>query len=81
MFVLTEYEIWKPLQVLMRSDKIMLYPFLGHALIISLFVSIVGPFGGFFASGFKRAFKVGVIRKFFTHPMFCFMSQDFGLFG
>jgi len=25
---------------------------------LSLFASLIGPFGGFFASGFKRALKV-----------------------
>ncbi|XP_052181526.1 phosphatidate cytidylyltransferase 1-like [Diospyros lotus] len=29
-----------------------------HALWLGLFASIIAPFGGFFASGFKRAFKV-----------------------
>ncbi|GAV65201.1 CTP_transf_1 domain-containing protein [Cephalotus follicularis] len=29
-----------------------------HALCLGLFASIIAPFGGFFASGFKRAFKV-----------------------
>ncbi|VDP16405.1 unnamed protein product [Schistosoma margrebowiei] len=29
-----------------------------HCLIISIYTSVVGPFGGFFASGFKRAFKI-----------------------
>eukprot|EP00924_Labyrinthula_sp_SR-Ha-C_P014076 maker-scaffold_56-snap-gene-1.77-mRNA-1 protein AED:0.02 eAED:0.02 QI:423/1/1/1/1/1/2/87/398 len=29
-----------------------------HALYLSLFASLVAPFGGFFASGFKRAFKI-----------------------
>ena len=28
-----------------------LYPFMIHALFMSLFASIIGPFGGFFASG------------------------------
>uniref|UniRef100_A0A0A9E3R0 Phosphatidate cytidylyltransferase n=1 Tax=Arundo donax TaxID=35708 RepID=A0A0A9E3R0_ARUDO len=28
-----------------------------HALALGLFASIIAPFGGFFASGFKRAFK------------------------
>ncbi|XP_022236658.1 phosphatidate cytidylyltransferase, photoreceptor-specific-like [Limulus polyphemus] len=37
---------------------ITLYPFVLHSLALSLFSSIIGPFGGFFASGFKRAFKV-----------------------
>lgn len=29
-----------------------------HALCLGLFASIIAPFGGFFASGFKRAFKI-----------------------
>jgi phosphatidate cytidylyltransferase len=29
-----------------------------HAMIISLFASLIAPFGGFFASGFKRAIKI-----------------------
>ncbi|CAG9825205.1 unnamed protein product [Phaedon cochleariae] len=35
-----------------------LYPFMLHSLSLSLFSSVIGPFGGFFASGFKRAFKI-----------------------
>lgn len=38
--------------------SIKLFPFLLHSLVISLFASIIAPFGGFCASGFKRAFKV-----------------------
>nr|CAG4638393.1 EOG090X04NQ [Cyclestheria hislopi] len=37
---------------------ITMYPFLLHSLAMSLFSSFIGPFGGFFASGFKRAFKI-----------------------
>uniref|UniRef100_A0A915EA32 Phosphatidate cytidylyltransferase n=1 Tax=Ditylenchus dipsaci TaxID=166011 RepID=A0A915EA32_9BILA len=33
-------------------------PFLGHSIVLALFASLIGPFGGFFASGFKRAFKI-----------------------
>lgn len=33
-----------------------------HAFWMSLFSSIIGPFGGFFASGFKRAFKIKVVN-------------------
>ncbi|CAD5182980.1 unnamed protein product [Musa acuminata subsp. malaccensis] len=29
-----------------------------HALALGLFASIIAPFGGFFASGLKRAFKI-----------------------
>uniref|UniRef100_A0A175YNM3 Phosphatidate cytidylyltransferase n=1 Tax=Daucus carota subsp. sativus TaxID=79200 RepID=A0A175YNM3_DAUCS len=40
---------WKEIQVL---------PVQWHALWLGLFASIIAPFGGFFASGFKRAFKI-----------------------
>ncbi|PON34036.1 Phosphatidate cytidylyltransferase, eukaryota [Parasponia andersonii] len=40
---------WKEFSVL---------PVQWHALLFGLFASIIAPFGGFFASGFKRAFKV-----------------------
>lgn len=35
-------------------------PFVLHSLSLSIFSSVIGPFGGFFASGFKRAFKIKV---------------------
>ena len=35
-----------------------MYPFQIHALALAVFASTIGPFGGFFASGFKRAFKI-----------------------
>lgn len=31
-----------------------------HAMVFGLFASLVAPFGGFFASGFKRAFNIKV---------------------
>ena len=33
------------------------YPFLFHGFLVSLFSSLIGPFGGFLASGLKRACK------------------------
>lgn len=39
-------------------DKFNMYPFMIHSLFLSTFSSVIGPFGGFFASGFKRAFKI-----------------------
>lgn len=33
-------------------------PLQAHALVLGVFASLVAPFGGFFASGFKRAFKI-----------------------
>ncbi|XP_059096980.1 phosphatidate cytidylyltransferase, photoreceptor-specific-like isoform X1 [Tigriopus californicus] len=35
-----------------------IYPFYLHAFFMAIFASVIGPFGGFFASGFKRAFKI-----------------------
>ena len=33
-------------------------PFQFHIAAMAVFASIIAPFGGFFASGFKRAFKI-----------------------
>ena len=33
-------------------------PIQWHGLALSLFASLLAPFGGFFASGFKRAFQI-----------------------
>uniref|UniRef100_A0A8R7NXF7 Phosphatidate cytidylyltransferase n=2 Tax=Triticum urartu TaxID=4572 RepID=A0A8R7NXF7_TRIUA len=38
--------------------EVFLMPEQWHALAFGLFASIIAPFGGFFASGFKRAFKI-----------------------
>ncbi|KAK8953099.1 Phosphatidate cytidylyltransferase [Platanthera guangdongensis] len=38
--------------------EISIMPVQWHALALGLFASIIAPFGGFFASGFKRAFKL-----------------------
>ena len=47
--------IWR---IFAGKDTMTIIPFLLHSLSMSLFSSIIGPFGGFFASGFKRAFKI-----------------------
>lgn len=47
---------WFPLQFPVQEVSIL--PVQIHALVIGLFASIIAPFGGFFASGFKRAFKI-----------------------
>ncbi|KRX44733.1 Phosphatidate cytidylyltransferase 1 [Trichinella murrelli] len=44
--------------LLPRSINFRAYPFMFHSLTMALFASLIGPFGGFFASGFKRAFKI-----------------------
>ncbi|KAJ7946372.1 Phosphatidate cytidylyltransferase [Quillaja saponaria] len=38
--------------------EVSILPVEWHALCLGLFASIIAPFGGFFASGFKRAFKI-----------------------
>uniref|UniRef100_A0A0N5BJG3 Phosphatidate cytidylyltransferase n=1 Tax=Strongyloides papillosus TaxID=174720 RepID=A0A0N5BJG3_STREA len=57
-----QFEISHPFNIIFTFFKIKTvftyYPFILHSLVISLFASIIGPFGGFFASGFKRAFKI-----------------------
>jgi len=45
-------------RLLINKETLAIYPFFLHAFWMSLFASIIGPFGGFFASGFKRAFKI-----------------------
>lgn len=49
------FSIPKTLQI---ETSVTTYPFLLHTLYLSLFSSIIAPFGGIFASGFKRTFKV-----------------------
>ncbi|KAK4798716.1 hypothetical protein SAY86_031042 [Trapa natans] len=46
---LPEWFPWKEMSIL---------PVQWHALCFGLFASIIAPFGGFFASGFKRAFNI-----------------------
>ncbi|PKA64780.1 Phosphatidate cytidylyltransferase [Apostasia shenzhenica] len=47
---------WVPQWYPWKEASIM--PVQWHALAFGLFASIIAPFGGFFASGFKRAFKL-----------------------
>lgn len=42
------------------QKTVRMYPFQIHSIALSTFASLIGPFGGFFASGFKRAFKIKV---------------------
>jgi phosphatidate cytidylyltransferase len=62
LFRLQEYNLPATLSTWRRlfgmKETITAYPFLIHAFFMSMFASIIGPFGGFFASGFKRAFKI-----------------------
>ncbi|KAG6911135.1 hypothetical protein DXG01_003875 [Tephrocybe rancida] len=63
-FVWNEWEIWKPVAVFLSTlfgrtvSTISYAPYQYHLLLLSFFASLVAPFGGFFASGFKRAFNI-----------------------
>ncbi|KAF5386248.1 hypothetical protein D9615_002239 [Tricholomella constricta] len=63
-FVWKDWEIWNPVAVFLstlfgRTIKTIPYaPYQYHLLLLSFFASLVAPFGGFFASGFKRAFNI-----------------------
>lgn len=54
----------EPSQIFQRTTynfllfQIETFPFVWHSFWLALFGSVVAPFGGFFASGFKRAFKI-----------------------
>lgn len=54
----TDYKLPDFLTAFGLADSISVYPFMLHSLSLSVFSSVIGPFGGFFASGFKRAFKI-----------------------
>lgn len=57
-FKLHDYMVPPYLQALLGWTTVRLYPFQIHSIALSTFGSLIGPFGGFFASGFKRAFKI-----------------------
>jgi phosphatidate cytidylyltransferase len=62
-FIPVEYEIPGQLNrflslFLINWDRVYIAPLQWHALAMALFASLIAPFGGFFASGFKRAFKI-----------------------
>ncbi|CAH3168644.1 unnamed protein product [Porites lobata] len=63
LYRLTAFNIPAPVKYLLgfgglSQDDVWLYPMQFHSIALSLFCSLIAPFGGFFASGFKRAFKV-----------------------
>ena len=61
-FLLTEYSLPPSVARIVGlfgfPESFLMYPFVFHSIALSLFSSVIGPFGGFFASGFKRAFKI-----------------------
>ncbi|KAI9534220.1 Phosphatidate cytidylyltransferase 2 [Dissostichus eleginoides] len=64
LFQLQDYTLPSVLESFTGWTTVRLYPFQIHSIALSSFASIMGPFGGFFASGFKRAFKIKCIQHF-----------------
>ncbi|KAL0181938.1 hypothetical protein M9458_021313, partial [Cirrhinus mrigala] len=58
LFQLQDYTLPSVLQSITGWTTVTLYPFQIHSFALSCFASIMGPFSGFFASGFKRAFRM-----------------------
>lgn len=46
------------LQPILNRDVVRMRKFQVHSIVIAFFASLIAPFGGFFASGLKRAFKI-----------------------
>ncbi|XP_076455134.1 phosphatidate cytidylyltransferase, photoreceptor-specific-like [Babylonia areolata] len=61
-FTLTQYHLPETIRAICSlvglPGVVWMYPFVLHSVSMSIFASLIGPFGGFFASGFKRAFKI-----------------------
>jgi len=55
-FVPAPYALPRPLATLVGVEQLTLLPVQLHALVLGVFASVVAPFGGFFASGIKRAY-------------------------
>ncbi|XP_061787181.2 phosphatidate cytidylyltransferase 1 isoform X1 [Nerophis lumbriciformis] len=54
LFIMQDYT----LPDILPWKRVSMFPFQIHSIFLSSFASLIGPFGGFFASGFKRAFKI-----------------------
>lgn len=61
-FIPVDYTIPLPLRPFMGlfgyGATVGIRPFQFHIVMLGVFASLIAPFGGFFASGFKRAFKI-----------------------
>ncbi|GMM30558.1 phosphatidate cytidylyltransferase [Martiniozyma asiatica (nom. inval.)] len=57
-FIHQIYKLPSFLTEILHKDYIQVKPVYFHTMMISIFASLIAPFGGFFASGLKRAFKI-----------------------
>lgn len=61
-----------------QGIHLQLYPVMIHTFMLAVFASLIAPFGGFFASGFKRAFQIKVLRV--TIDAKCYLIIIFRIF-
>jgi len=57
-FIPVPYHLPSILARLYFPSTVTISPIQWHGVLMAVFASIIAPFGGFFASGFKRAFKI-----------------------
>ncbi|CAK7894032.1 phosphatidate cytidylyltransferase [[Candida] anglica] len=57
-FIAQYYQVPKDLVEYLNVEYLMFKPIYFHAAILATFASLIAPFGGFFASGLKRAFGI-----------------------
>ncbi|KAK9475488.1 phosphatidate cytidylyltransferase [Dipodascopsis tothii] len=57
-FTIQTFKIPDYLQVLVKKQTLSVAPIHFHVIVLSTFASLIAPFGGFFASGLKRTFKI-----------------------
>jgi phosphatidate cytidylyltransferase len=58
MFVAVPHSVPREVAAVIGVDALNIAPVQLHALVFAAFASLIAPFGGFFASGLKRAFKL-----------------------
>ena len=64
---------FEPYNVPFLDVTIPIAPIQFHALVMVCFASLIAPFGGFFASGVKRAFKIKDFADFIPGHVFLFI--------
>ncbi|KAF1458909.1 Phosphatidate cytidylyltransferase 1, partial [Pygoscelis antarcticus] len=79
LFQIKKYSVPPLLQAVLGWETVNMYPFQMHSIALSTFASLIGPFGGFFASGFKRAFKIKVCNDS-CKLVFCCSQEKFSFF-
>ncbi|ETV97666.1 hypothetical protein, variant [Aphanomyces invadans] len=59
-FIKAWYALPAPVAAVVSIPRVQLYPIQVHSLVFACFTSVISPFGGFYASAIKRAYKLKV---------------------